>query len=221
MSLTSADCSAAGAPHTALPSVARSVQSRRWWCTEHMEGIEGTPGLMGGNWQYNMQRQGAAELSADAIYIYNDWKNKSWKIKGRCLITRVTSTSFLSDGDPNYLISKRNEAILFFFQVTLTATSATGNSDYSSWILVIVLIWQGGMKWNDVMSTFLSYNCYIIYTMIGSYLVITLLLVPLSQGWNSNHIIQFMNTISQAVNKLDYWYCLHHPQLLHAIFFCC
>lgn len=47
---------------------------------------------------------------------------------------------------------------------------------------------------------FLSYNCYniTIYTVIGSYLVITILLVPLSQGCNSNRIFQFTNTSSQV-----------------------
>lgn len=67
---------------------------------------------------------------------------------------------------------------------------------------------------------FLSYNCYniTIYTVIGSYLVITILLVPLSQGCNSNCIFQFTNTSSQVGNELDWWYCLHHPQSLDAKF---
>jgi len=54
--------------------------------------------------------------------------------------------------------------------------------------------------------------------LIGSHLVITPLLVPSSQGWNSNRIVHFMNTISQSDNKLDGWYCLHHPRSLDARF---
>lgn len=83
-----------------------------------------------------MQRRGGAALGAAAIYVMIG-KLKDGKLKEDNLITRVMSISFLSDGYPNYQISKRNEAVLFFFQVTLTATSAAGNSDYSPWILVL------------------------------------------------------------------------------------
>lgn len=34
--------------------------------------------------------------------------------------------------------------------------------------------------------------------------------------WNNNHVIQFMNIISQMGNESNCWCCLHHSQSLHA-----
>lgn len=56
--------------------------------------------------------------------------------------------------------------------------------------------------------------CYIMHTVSFNYIIAC----SLFQGWNSDHIFQFMNTISQAGNKLDCWHCLYHPWSLDAKF---
>lgn len=59
------------------------------------------------------------------------------------------------------------------------------------------------MKWNNITSICLFYNCYIMHTISCNYIIACFLF----QGWHSDHIAQFMNIISRAGNKLDCWHC--------------
>lgn len=79
------------------------------------------------------------------------YKHPSEASCGKCSTIRVTNISFLSNGCIQITYSPKGlKWICVFFQVTLTATSATGNSDYLPWILLISCSSHWLTIWHEV-----------------------------------------------------------------------
>lgn len=74
--------------------------------------------------------------------------------------------------------------------------------------------WFGRLVWSKTLWAFVFFITVTMHTIPRHYLIAC----SLFQGWNSDHIVQFMNITSQAGNKLDCWHCLYHPSSLDAKF---
>lgn len=155
----------------------------------------------------------------------------TWKKSSRCILQTLLQTAVWE-----VLDQQGNELLLFEQWISKLVNTQKEWSDFvfsfrlpwqqhqqpeaqiildpSPILLNTWIDWQIAMKWSNTESSFFpSYNCYFMYTVIGSYLIIIITFVLLSQGWNSSHVVQFMKMIAQMSNESSCWVCLYHPRM--------